>query len=152
MKTTFKTVLAFLGLTLGLSFPALADVPRVNIGESGIAIEGYDPVAYFEVSKPVKGSAAHQTSHDGATYQFVSRRHQQLFEKNPAKYVPEYGGYCAFGMRYGQTSGIDPNAWDIVGGRLYLSLNHGTQAIWNTKRSEFITIADQLWSKLAASK
>lgn len=152
MKRTAKTLLTLIFLTFGLSAPALAEVPRVNADESGVAIEGYDPVAYFEMSKSVKGSPRHKVIHDGATFQFSSARHKELFEKNPDRYVPEYGGYCAFGMRYGQTSRIDPNAWDIVDGRLYLSLNHGTQAIWKTKQSEFITIADRLWRKIAAPR
>lgn len=135
-------------LALGLAGPATATVAKVNVNGAGVAIEGYDPVAYFELSKPVEGKAKFQASFDGATYQFSSQRHLELFKKNPEKYLPEYGGYCAFGMRYGQTSRVDPHTWNIVDGRLYLSLNHGTQAVWQKKPRENITIADQLWKKL----
>lgn len=138
-----------LALGLGLDTPAFADVAKVNVDGSGVAINGYDPVAYFEMAKPVKGSKSFKATHDGATYQFASKRHLGLFKANPGKYAPEYGGYCAFGMRYGQTSKVDPNAWTIVDGKLYLQYSQGTQAVWRTKPQEYITIANQLWKKLA---
>lgn len=150
MAFSGKTIWVVLLLTLGWVTPAIADVTslKVNVDGTGIAIEGYDPVAYFEMSKPVKGSKAFKATHDGATYRFVSKRHLKLFTANPAKYVPEYGGYCAFGMRYGQTSKVDPTAWTVVDGKLYLQYNQGTQAVWRKKPQEYITIANQIWRKL----
>lgn len=152
MAGSFKALWTALILVIGLGSPALGDVAKVNMNESGLAIEGYDPVAYFEESKPLKGLAKFRTTHDGATFQFASSHHLALFKKDPEKYVPAYGGYCAFGMRYGQVSRIDPHAWEIVGGKLYLSLNHGTRAIWQKKKDENITIANQLWGKLTTAQ
>ena len=148
MTFKLKPIWTILVLAVGLGTPALAEIAKVNMDSSGVTIEGYDPVAYFERSRPVKGLEKFRVIHAGATYLFSSNHHKTLFRKNPATYIPEYGGYCAFGMRYGQTSRIDPHAWNIVDGKLYLSLNHGTQAIWKTNMGENITIANELWGKL----
>ena len=152
MAVKFNTLWAALILVIGLGTPALGEVAKVNTNESGIAIEGYDPVAYFEESKPMKGLTKFRATHEGATFQFASSHHMTLFKKDPAKYIPAYGGYCAFGMRYGQVSRIDPHAWEIVDGKLYLALNHGTRAIWQKKKDENITIANKLWGKLTTTQ
>jgi YHS domain-containing protein len=143
-----KSLWVVLLLALAPNTAAIAEVAKVNIDGSGVAIKGYDPVAYFEMAKPVKGSDSFRASHEGATYRFVSKRHLTLFKSDPQKYVPAYGGYCAFGMRYGQTSEVDPTAWTVVDGKLYLQYNQGTQAVWRKKPQEYITIANQLWKKL----
>lgn len=139
-------VSAVIGMSPATS--AVAAPADVNVDNSGLAILGYDPVAYFEINKPAKGKPEHTASHKGAVYRFVSERHRQLFVANPGKYVPAYGGWCSFGMRYGQTSRIDPLSWDIVDGRLYLTLNLGTRAVWQKGKTENIMIADRLWEKI----
>lgn len=148
MAFNSKSIWVILILTLGFVTPATAEIAKVNVGSTGIAIKGYDPVAYFEMAKPVKGSKSFEATHDGATYRFASKRHLDLFKGNPTKYAPEYGGYCSYGMRYGQTSEVDPAAWKIVEGRLYLQYDQGTQAVWLNKANENIAIANQLWEKL----
>lgn len=144
-----KFLWVILVLTFGLGTSAMADVGKVNVDGTGIAIKGYDPVAYFEMAKPVKGSKSFKATHGGATYQFATKRHLDLFRANPEKYLPEYGGYCAFGMRYGQTSEVDPTAWTVVDGKLYLQYGQGTQAMWRKKPREYIPIANRLWKKLS---
>lgn len=148
ISRSFTTLLvaAFIGVSAGT--PAIAAPAAVNVDKSGVAILGYDPVAYFEMSKPVKGKPAHSFDHKGAIYRFASEKHRRLFAANPTKYIPAYGGWCSYGMRYGQTSRIDPRSWDIVGGRLYLSLNQGTRAVWLKAKIANITIADRLWKKV----
>lgn len=135
-------------IAAAIAFPAFAAPAKVNIDKSGLAILGYDPVAYFEMKKPVKGRSSITAAHDGATYHFATKRHRELFVGNPKKYVPAYGGWCSYGMRYGQISRIDPKSWDIVNGRLHLSLNQGTRAVWLRSIEENITIADNLWKKI----
>tara|TARA_R110002110_G_scaffold58355_2_gene165859 strand:+ start:870 stop:1346 length:477 start_codon:yes stop_codon:yes gene_type:complete len=137
---------ALIGISGGTQ--AIAAPATVNVDDTGLAILGYDPVAYFEMSKPAKGKAEHSAKYNGAVYRFVSDRHRQLFVANPGRYVPAYGGWCSFGMRYGQTSRIDPLSWDIVDGRLYLTLNLGTRTVWQKAKAENITIADRLWKKV----
>lgn len=145
---TLSRFIAVLVLTVAIDLPALAAPATINVDKSGLAILGYDPVAYFEMKKPVKGNPAYAAAHGGATYHFLTKRHRRLFVANPDKYVPAYGGWCSYGMRYGQTSRIDPRSWEIVDGKLYLSLNQGTRAVWRRAMAENITIADALWKKV----
>ncbi|MGB0630813.1 MAG: YHS domain-containing (seleno)protein [Alphaproteobacteria bacterium] len=135
-------------IALLFAAPATAASVERNIDNFGIAVAGYDPVAYFEIGKPVKGSASHALEHDDATYHFVNKKHRDLFSENPEKYTPAYGGWCSFGMRYDQKSRVDPHSWDIVDGKLYLTLNGGTRAVWRQKIAENISVADKLWKKI----
>ncbi len=116
--------------------------------QNGVAIMGYDPVAYFTLGKPTKGSKNYQASWAGSTYRFSNAEHLKLFQDDADACVPSYGGYCAFGMRYGNRSRIDPNIWEIVDGRLHLLLNRGTMVMWKRKTKENIEIADENWRQL----
>lgn len=103
---------------------------EINTGYFGnVAIKGYDPVAYFTMQRPVKGTEG--ITHDwlGATWNFTSEEHKALFEDNPVKYAPQYGGHCADGIAYGDTTtNIDPSAWRIINGKLYLNYDQGAAA------------------------
>lgn len=105
--------------------PALAG--EINTGYFGdVAIKGYDPVAYFTMSKAVKGSEQYSYRWLGATWHFSSPEHQKNFQATPVRYAPQYGGYCADGVAYGQaTANIDPQAWRIIDGKLYLNYDPG---------------------------
>lgn len=144
--------LAAMAIVTAFALPSNAAPATVNVDKSGLAILGYDPVAYFEMKKPVKGRPSITATHDGAIYHFATARHRKLFAANPEKYVPAYGGWCSYGMRYGQISRIDPRSWDIVNGRLHLSLNQGTRAVWLRAIEKNITIADNLWNKIFLKK
>lgn len=96
-------------------------VDPVNTGSKGIAVEGYDPVAYFTAGEPTKGDARFQHRYQNATYQFATADNLAAFQRDPAKYVPQYGGYCAYAVSQGHTAGISPKAWKIVDGKLYLN-------------------------------
>ena len=106
--------------------PALAG--EINTGYFGdVAIKGYDPVAYFTVSKAVKGSEKYSHRWLGAKWHFSSPENQKSFQATPAKFAPQYGGYCSDGVAYGQaTANIDPEAWRIIGGKLYLNFDPGS--------------------------
>lgn len=108
-------------------FAGPASAGEINTGYFGnTAIKGYDPVAYFTKRKAVKGKP--DISHDwlGATWQFSSEKHKQLFSQNPIQYAPQYGGHCADGVAYGDlTTNIDPKAWRIIDGKLYLNYDQG---------------------------
>lgn len=119
-----------------------------NLDGDGYAIERYDPVAYFTDKKAVPGDTAHTAEHDGAKYAFASEAHKKLFLSEPEKYVPQYGGHCAYGAAYGTKSAIDPEIWDIVDGRLYFLINPGTMTVWQKRKNDYIKIADQAWQKL----
>ncbi len=139
-------------LAVAVAPPAFAtsESSLESLGEP--AIGGYDPVAYFSAGEPTIGSGRYRAEHRGVVYQFSSEKNLDAFREDADKYVPQYGGYCAFGMRYGQKSRVDPKAWRIVDGKLYLLLNHGTRAMWERKVDENISIADRLWSKVVGDE
>ena len=87
----------------------------------GVALKGHDAVAYFTESKPIKGSGKHEFEWMGARWRFSSAENRDLFAKNPENFAPQYGGYCAYAVSQGITADIDPEAWKIVDGRLYLN-------------------------------
>ncbi len=116
---------------------------------AGAAIKGYDPVAYFTVGKPTRGTPAHAVTYSGATWLFASAENKTLFEKDPQKYVPAYGGYCAYGVSQGYLVKIEPDAWSIRNGRLYLNYDKSVQKQWEQKTNQYIATADKNWPSLS---
>lgn len=143
---TFSIALLLLLLTV----PAFAADPINKSLLGGVAVEGYDVVAYFTQGKPVKGSKSFELEWMDATWRFASAAHRDAFAKAPYKYVPQYGGYCAFGVSRGYAVGIDPNAWKIVGGKLYLNYNADVQKEWQKDIAGHIKKADANWPKILA--
>jgi len=115
---------------------------------SGQAIRGYDPVAYFTDHKPVKGSDQFTYSWMGATWKFSSAGHRDEFLKDPEHYAPQYGGYCSYAVSQGHTAPIDPEAWHIVDGKLYLNYSKGVQATWQKDIQGYIQKANGNWPAL----
>lgn len=115
-----------------------------------VAIQGYDPVAYFTEGKAVKGYADFRHEWMGATWQFSSNNNRELFIADPEKYSPQYGGYCAYGTSLGKIFGGDPETWTIVEGKLYLNLNQDVAKIWKQDAQTHIKKADIEWPKLMA--
>jgi hypothetical protein len=111
---------------LALSAPTMAE-DLVNTGYFGdVAIKGYDPVAYFTESKALEGSPQYSYRWLGANWQFASAENRELFIREPTRYAPQYGGYCADGVSFGTvTTNIDPKAWRIIEGKLFLSYDPG---------------------------
>jgi YHS domain-containing protein len=136
-----------LGASLVLPSGALALDP-VNASFFGVAIEGTDPVAYFTEGRPVAGSKAHSLEYLGATWRFASAEHKAAFEADPEKYAPQYGGYCAWAVSQGYTAGIDPDAWSIVEGKLYLNYDERVMKTWLEDRDALIEQADARWPGL----
>lgn len=140
MQFTRRTALTFLATSLAA--PVLAGQPAIYT-RSGLAVGGYDPVAYFTESKPRKGAAAHSLKWHGATWRFKSTENKALFESNPEKYAPQYGGYCAYAMASGDFVSTNPKAWDIYNGKLYLNYNSIIWAVWNRDKNGYVTRADK---------
>lgn len=109
------------------------------------AINGYDAVSYFTDSKPVKGSPEFTVQWVGATWHFSSKKNMELFKASPSAYIPQYGGYCAYGTSYGAKAPTMPDAWTIVNGKLYLNYNTGVQKTWSKDRDSLIIKADKNW-------
>lgn len=123
---------------------AMAKDP-VNQNRKGVAIKGYDTVAYHTQGQPVKGSGDHTHAWNGATWQFASAANLEKFKANPEKYAPKYGGYCAYAVSKGATANIDPNAWKLVEGALYLNYNASIQKKWSKDIPGYIAKADANW-------
>jgi len=128
--------------------PALALSPVNKSLLGGVAIDGYDPVAYFTDGKPVEGSADYSFEWQGATWRFASAEHRDRFAGQPERWAPQYGGYCAWAVSQGHTADIDPAAWTVVGEKLYLNYDADVQKKWLADRDRYIRDADVNWPKL----
>ena len=144
----YKYTLVSLFLILAaLSCIKTSSITPVN-SAGGVAIKGYDPVAYFTEQRPVKGSTGFECLWNGAKWQFASAEHRDLFKADPEKYAPKYGGYCAYSVSQGKTADIDPEAWTVFEGRLYLNLNKDVQRLWEKDMVEYIRQADENWPRM----
>lgn len=112
----------------------------------GVAIQGYDPVAYFTMEKAVKGLKGFTHEWLGTTWHFKSAQHRDMFTDNPIMYAPQHGGYCSVGVLDGGQYSVDPQAWRVVDGKLYLFYDSSTMASWNPNRPA-VAIADEDWLK-----
>lgn len=146
MLRAIKT-LAAAALLAVLAVPALADGP-VNKTWFGNAIEGFDPVAYHTAGKPVEGSSDFEHEWMGATWRFANAENRDLFAADPETYAPAYGGYCAYGVALGHKPNIDPEAWEIIDGQLYLNLDKNIQARWRQDIAGYIEKADANWPNI----
>ena len=136
-------------LILGASLAPLWAVEPIQTGFfDDLAVKGYDTVAYFTDGKPVKGSKKFTHAWKGAEWRFASAEHRDLFAADPEKYAPQYGGYCAWAVSQGSTAGIDPKAWKIVDGKLYLNYSSKIQKKWEADIPGHIDAADGHWPKL----
>ena len=115
--------------------------------ESSLAIRGYDPVSYFTDSAAVKGNKEFSYNWKDATWLFSSKKNHDLFVANPEKYAPQYGGWCAYGCsdKEGHKSPTDPNAWTIVGGKLYFNYSLKVKEFWMKEQKQRIEQADKNW-------
>ncbi len=148
-----RLFIAFAAAALAAASDAAAEAPRpVNTlgSQDGLAIRGYDPVAYFRDGGPRLGRPEFASRHGGATWRFASAEHKALFEADPERYLPAYGGFCAYGTSRGYLVKIEPEAWSIVGGRLYLNYDLGVRASWLGRTKTYIARADGNWPRLTA--
>ena len=144
-------IIGSLTFLLMLSFAVNAQKSEVFVTGDG-AIHGYDPVAYFNEHKPVKGDIKYNLVWNSATWYFMNQKNLDLFKMNPPMYAPQYGGYCAYGLADGHKASTDPEAWTIVNGKLYLNYDKDVQNSWNKKQAEYIVTADKLWPGLKDKK
>ena len=149
-RRSFLVATAALPTAALLSRPAAAAKPPVY-ATGGIAINGYDPVAYFTEGKPVEGSPDHTSDWEGATVQFSSAENKALFDGDPEKYAPKYGGYCAYAVSKGYTASTDPAAWSIHEDRLYLNYSKSVRALWAARKRHHIEQADKNWPSVLSA-
>lgn len=147
LKPCWNAVVRLL-LALVFAVPAFAGGERVNKGADGVAIKGYDPVAYFTEQRPVKGSPEFEHVWRDARWHFASAEHLEMFMGDPEKYAPRYGGFCSGGMALGRLAPIDPEAWVIVDGRLYLNYSKSGRDRFAEEPEPAIEKADANWETL----
>ena len=147
-RRQFLAASSALPLTLSLAGPALAAKAPV-FASGGVAINGYDPVAYFTEGEATKGSYTITALHNDALYRFATEEHKAAFEANPEAYLPAYGGYCAFGAAMGFKFDGDPTYWKIVDNKLYLNLSEDIQQRWEGDIPGFIEKASANWDTIA---
>jgi YHS domain-containing protein len=137
-------------LYFGFCFVLLlgADKGPVNTDKNGAAIMGFDPVAYFTEGRPVKGKKEFSWEWNGAAWYFSSEENKELFQSEPEKYAPQYGGWCAYAMASGDLVDITPMAWKIVNGKLYLNFNMRVHRKWEKDIPGYIEKADKKWPEV----
>ena len=147
-KLVSLLVLLFFGAT-----PILAGTKALlNLDKNGLAVQGYDPVAFFTEGKPVKGRPEFKSSYQGATYLFVSAENKALFEKAPSKYEPAFGGFCAYGVSRNKLVEIDPEAFQILDGHLLLQYSKGVRTDFNKDAQGNLAKANTNWLVLVEKK
>ncbi len=148
-QTLFLPIL-FLSMVLLLCGTLSASAQSIYTDEKGVAIKGYDAVAYFTDSKPLEGKSEFAHEWMGAKWHFASAEHRDLFKAAPEKYAPQYGGFCAFGVcKKNAKFSTDPTAWKIIEGKLYLNYNKQTQDAWaKDLLPGTITNGDMNWKSL----
>jgi hypothetical protein len=146
MTRTRSLLIAVLAL---ITFSALAaEKAYVNTDKDGLALKGHDPVEYFTHNRPAKGDPTRTVTYQGATYRFASEENKKLFEENPAKYAPQFGGFCAYAVSKGYTASIDPAAFQIVDGRLLLQNSLSVRDKFNQDTAANTRKADANWPSI----
>lgn len=150
-KTLFSAALAAVALA-AIPLAHAADEVNVSAGlvESGkpLAAHGYDVVSYFTDGKPQAGSFQYRETYQGATYRFASEAHQKAFRADPAKYAPQYGGFCAYGVSVGKKFDGDPQNWTLDDGKLYLNLNADIQDKFRKDVPGNVAKAEKNWKSI----
>ena len=139
MPNSIKITLATMAYALAMLITPLAQAA---------GLDGFDPVSYFSDSKPVKGEASISALHQGETYQFSSTQNRDTFAANPERYLPQYGGHCAWAIAQGKLAPGNASVFKVVDGKLYLNVNPDVAARWEKDVPGFIRAADQQWPKI----
>ncbi len=147
-----KKFILLLCFFLGLPLMAQTSKSLQNLDKNGLAIQGYDPVAFFTQGKPVKGTTQFQSTFKGAIYYFASSEDKSTFDSDPAKYEPQFGGFCAYGVSQGHTAPIKIEAFQIVNGRLLMQYDLDVKKDFNKDQSGNLAKADHNWPSIVNKK
>jgi hypothetical protein len=127
-------------------------VEPVNKSSAGLALRGYDAVAYFREGAPAEGSAEFEHHWNGARWRFKSAENRDRFAREPETFAPQYGGYCSYAVAHGYTADADPLAWRVVSGKLYLNYNVEVRKLWEQDIPGFTQKGEQNWPQFLRRK
>jgi YHS domain-containing protein len=149
-RALLAAVLLSVPLALSAQQGAPATTPAttkvlVNVDRHGVGLAGYDPVAFFTDSAAIRGDSTHRASYGGATYWFASEAHRALFQADPPKYVPQFGGYCAYGASRGYAAKVEIDTWQIINGRHTLNYDKDVQRTFNQDVAGYLRKANLNW-------
>jgi len=152
MKISIRKFLLFSTLaTAALAFAACSKsggVAKVNTTTDGVAVRGYDPVAYFVAGNAVTGDPKLEYAWNGAKWLFSNQENLDKFKTDPEKFAPQFGGYCAYAVSHGHTADGDPQAWKVVDGKLYLNYSPDVKQMWEKEQDKFIIDGQKNWKEL----
>jgi YHS domain-containing protein len=152
LQTIAKSSHVFsLAVALALSAPSACADEVSNYVKDGLVIGGIDPVAYFVEMRPVAGDPAFAIEWNGATWLFSSTTNRDAFVANPTVFAPQYGGYCALAMSYGKKTPIDPSAFKIIDGKLYLNASLAARKAFEADEGGTIARANDHWKRMEQS-
>ncbi|RJQ62356.1 MAG: YHS domain-containing protein [Desulfobacteraceae bacterium] len=150
-KRCLTGVLMLAWLTIATA-PGIA-LDNINKSNHGVAIKGYDPVAYHTEGRPVKGKKEYSSKWNDAEWYFANEENRNMFAGNPERYAPQYGGYCARSLSTtGRPAGVDPETFRIIDGKLYLNWDAEAADRFEARAAENIKIADLNWEKLTRKR
>jgi len=145
IKNTITTLFALVSLFAGL---AHAGAANVGVDQNDVTLAGYDAVAYFTENKAVEGSAEYTATYNNAIYRFSSEDNRNAFNENPAKYEPQFGGFCAYGAALGKKFDVNGKAFEIVDGKLYVNKSENVYETWLENKEENIVNAHTQWETI----
>lgn len=148
MTSIFRKLAMGSALAVALAASAMAADVSVNATTTGLTLRGYDPVSYFTAGAPAKGDFQITSEYGGAVYRFASEDNKAMFDAEPAKYAPQYGGYCAMGAAMGIKLDGDPDLWKIVNDKLYLNVAPPVAEKWSSDPATYIEQADARWPEI----
>jgi len=146
-----KRFLIITALALVTAVQAYAQQSEI-FAPGGKAIKGYDPVAFFKESKPIKGSDKFQYQWKDATWFFSTSENLEAFKADPEKYAPQYGGYCAYGTSQGHKAPTQANTWTVLNDKLYFNYNDKVKELWTKDQANLIKAADEKWPEMKGQK
>ena len=146
---TLLASVAVFGGGCGMSGSTLEPTVTLNKNSANLVLDGYDAVAYFNENLPREGKPEFTAEYRGAKWQFVSAENRDAFQKEPEKYMPQYGGYCAWAVGHGYTADTDPETGKVVGGKLYLNYSKDVAVKWNQDTGKYISEGDRNWENLS---
>jgi len=154
-RNVFSVVAVAIGLAVAIGALGLRrvdGVEPVNKSSAGLALRGYDAVAYFREGAAVEGRAEFAHEWNGARWLFKSEEHRAAFAREPKAYTPQYGGYCSYAVAHGYTADADPQAWKVVDGKLYLNYNEDVRRLWEQDIPGFLQKSEQHWPQFLKRK